>query len=246
MPDHVRILFFTCAGGDEASGTDGFLPLATRLALLDRGLSFKPDLAVANGDHTYWDQWTGLTYVGSADKHARNADFYHRIAWLDEDQKFDSDANRRSLRAVVARQIASLYEDRFASTPLLFISDDHEYFENDNAGPHRQERLPEHRAGCLPVHPQGARSARSGGNAGAQRVHDRRRDPSRDRGAPVPVATADPRRGHRGTSTRGALPDPPAGLTRRPDRRPAQAGRPTPRPPDRPSAGSASARLMWQ
>lgn len=134
-PEHFRVLVFTCAGGDDAAGPDGYLPLAVRRALLDRGLSFQPDLAIANGDHTYWDQWTGLKYVGSAEKHARTAELYHRIAWLDEDQKFDSAQNRRSLRTVIARQIAGLYEDRFASTPLLFISDDHDYYENDNAGP---------------------------------------------------------------------------------------------------------------
>lgn len=131
-PEHFRVLVFTCAGGDEAAET--FLPMAVRHALFERGLSFKPDLAIANGDHTYWDQMTGLKHVGSPEKHARNAELYHRIAWFQEDQAFDSEQNRRSLRTVVARQIASLYEDRFASTPMLFISDDHDYFENDNAG----------------------------------------------------------------------------------------------------------------
>ncbi|HEX2831035.1 MAG TPA: hypothetical protein VHP37_32170 [Burkholderiales bacterium] len=133
-PDHYRILFFTCAGGDEAD-QDKFIAMATRRALLDRALSFQPDLAVANGDHVYWDQWTGLKYTRNADRLARQAELYHRIAWLDEDQNFDSVANRRSLNTIVGRQIAALYEDRFASVPLIFISDDHDYFENDNAGP---------------------------------------------------------------------------------------------------------------
>ncbi|MBV1686998.1 hypothetical protein KRR38_04740 [Novosphingobium sp. G106] len=130
-PEHARILFFTCAGGDEAAE---YLPLAVRRALLDRALSFQPDLAVANGDHVYWDQWTGLKYVGSDAKHAKNRELYERIAWIAEDQAFDPDANRRSINTVVGRQIAGLYEDRFASVPLFFITDDHDYFENDNAG----------------------------------------------------------------------------------------------------------------
>lgn len=32
-----------------------FLPLAVRNRLLRRGLSFRPDAVVANGDHVYWD-----------------------------------------------------------------------------------------------------------------------------------------------------------------------------------------------
>jgi len=134
LPDNFRILFFTCAGGDEAE-EDGHIPIAVRRALLDRALDFAPDLAVANGDHVYWDQWTGLKYVGSEQKHTRTAELYHRIAWLDEDSGFDSTNNRQALNTVVGRQIASLYEDRFASVPLIFIADDHDYFENDNAGP---------------------------------------------------------------------------------------------------------------
>jgi len=133
-PDHYRILFFTCAGGDEAE-PDQHIPMAHRRALLDRALSFQPDLAVANGDHVYWDQWTGLKYFGSPAKRAKTAETQHRIAWLDEDTQFDSPTNRQSLNTIVGRQIAALYEDRFASVPLLFISDDHDYFENDDAGP---------------------------------------------------------------------------------------------------------------
>ena len=133
-PDHFRVLFFTCAGGDEAE-PDQHIAMATRRALLDRALSFKPDLAIANGDHVYWDQRTSLKYFGTPAKQASTADLYHRIAWLDEDTRFDSATNRQSLNTIVGRQIAAVYEDRFASVPLMFISDDHDYFENDNAGP---------------------------------------------------------------------------------------------------------------
>ena len=134
MPSRFRILFFTCAGGDEASGPYGFLPVTTRRALFDRALSFKPDLAVANGDHVYWDLWTALRYRRDPALRAKTAEQYRQIAWIDEDQAFDSETNRRSLNTIVGRQIASIYEDRFASTPLMFVTDDHDYFENDNAG----------------------------------------------------------------------------------------------------------------
>lgn len=134
-PQHYRILFFTCAGGDEAGSPYGYLPLAARRALLDRALSFAPDLAVANGDHVYWDLWTALRYRRDAATRAATAAQYHKVAWIDEDSAFDSDTNRRSLNTIIGRQIAGVYEDRFASTPLVFVTDDHDYFENDNAGP---------------------------------------------------------------------------------------------------------------
>ncbi|WP_375397732.1 hypothetical protein [uncultured Sphingomonas sp.] len=135
LPQRFRILFFTCAGGDEAAGPYGYLSVATRRALFDRALSFAPDLAVANGDHVYWDLWTALKYRRDPAVRAKTAEQYHRIAWIDEDQAFDSATNRRSLNTVIGRQIASIYEDRFASVPLVFVTDDHDYFENDNAGP---------------------------------------------------------------------------------------------------------------
>lgn len=131
-PEHVRILFFTCAGGDEENG---YLGVAVRRALFDRALSFQPDFAVANGDHVYWDIWTALKYRRDPARRAATAALYHKIAWIDEDSAFDSETNRRSLNTVIGRQIASIYEDRFASVPLIFVTDDHDYFENDNAGP---------------------------------------------------------------------------------------------------------------
>jgi hypothetical protein len=134
-PEHFRILFFTCAGGDEAGRPYGYLPIVARRALLDRALGFAPDLAVANGDHIYWDLRTALKYRRDPATRAATEAQYRKIAWIDEDSAFDSDTNRRSLNTIIGRQIASIYEDRFASVPLVFVTDDHDYFENDNAGP---------------------------------------------------------------------------------------------------------------
>ena len=51
-PERCRVLFFTCAGGPESDSlTAGNLPTAVRNRLLRRALSFRPDAAVANGDH---------------------------------------------------------------------------------------------------------------------------------------------------------------------------------------------------
>ena len=132
QPEHFRILFFTCAGGDEAHRN---LSVVGRRALFDRALSFEPDLAVANGDHVYWDLDTALKYRRDPATREQTEELYRSIAWIDQDTAFDSDTNRRSLNTVIGRQIASIYEDRFASVPLVFITDDHDYFENDNAGP---------------------------------------------------------------------------------------------------------------
>jgi hypothetical protein len=132
-PENFRILFFTCAGGDPDPEAE-YLNMQARRALLDRAVSFQPDLAIANGDHVYWDLNTALLWRGDPASHAKMAALYHRIAWIDQDSAFDSDTNRHSLNTIVGRQIAGLYEDRFASIPLIFITDDHDYFENDNAG----------------------------------------------------------------------------------------------------------------
>lgn len=133
-PEHFRILFFTCAGGDEGGKPYGYLPVDVRRALFDRALQFAPDLAVANGDHIYWDLDTALKYRRDPATRAATEAQYRKIAWIDQDTAFDSDTNRRSLNTIISRQIASIYEDRFASVPLLFVTDDHDYFENDNAG----------------------------------------------------------------------------------------------------------------
>ncbi|MBB5684908.1 hypothetical protein [Sphingobium boeckii] len=131
QPESFRVLFFTCAGGDEAASA---LSIDARRKLFDRALSFSPDLAVANGDHIYWDLNTALKIRGDPASRAEKAERYRKIAWIDQDTAFDSETNRRSLNTVIGRQIASIYEDRFASVPLHFISDDHDYFENDNGG----------------------------------------------------------------------------------------------------------------
>src|SRR5262245_28379601 len=51
-PDHFRVLFYTCAGGHQDFT---FLPTQVRNRLLRRALSFQPGVAVAIGDHVYWD-----------------------------------------------------------------------------------------------------------------------------------------------------------------------------------------------
>ncbi len=137
-PSRYRILVFSCAGGDEAmlSGVSShaFLPLAARRALLDRALTFKPDLVVANGDHFYWDQATLLEHRNLFAASAVKL-FYEQTAMLDDTQAFDAAVNTRAVMTIIERQIAAVYENRLIGTPVMFIADDHDYFENDMAGP---------------------------------------------------------------------------------------------------------------
>src|SRR5215471_10918772 len=133
-PERVRILFFTCAGGPDGAGllangdNTSFLPTAVRNRLLRRGLSFQPDAAVANGDHIYWDQ---LAPVGS-----RN---YTSPEVEKLSGKFDRSAvvlgsdNETVLKRIGNAQIAPIYRTDFRSTPMFFLQDDHDHFDNDEA-----------------------------------------------------------------------------------------------------------------
>lgn len=134
----LRVLVFTCAGGDEArpgrSGQTSFLSLSARRLLLDRALSFEPDIAIANGDHVYWDQSSVLKYGRPAAAKAAR-EFYDGVAVLDERLSAAAPSNQSALTTILGRQVAAVYEDRLASTPTIFVVDDHDYFENDLAGP---------------------------------------------------------------------------------------------------------------
>ena len=132
-PDRFRRLLFTCAGGPEGAYTGigqrrGNLPTAIRNRLLRRGLSFSPDAAVANGDHIYWDlhRWSGQrTGVLSARAETSNFDFSGTV--------FGS-SNEAALMLAAGPQIVPVYGADFRSTPVFFLQDDHDHWENDAAG----------------------------------------------------------------------------------------------------------------
>lgn len=125
-PERVRVLFYTCAGGHERFG---FLPVALRRRLLRRALSFAPDAAIANGDHVYWDL--------RSPRHSRS--FSQSSLGLSIGGKPDRSwpvlgtENERFLKNVAGPQIVPIYGTDFRSTPVFFIQDDHDYFENDEA-----------------------------------------------------------------------------------------------------------------
>jgi hypothetical protein len=128
-PERVRILFFTCAGGPEGQGlradgtVSGNLPTALRNRLLRRGLSFAPDAAVANGDHVYWDLHAPRTPL--AQRNTQRLDSFTRDALV-----FGT-TNEAVLKRAAAPQIVPTYGCDFRSTPVFFLQDDHDYFDND-------------------------------------------------------------------------------------------------------------------
>ncbi|HYZ31661.1 MAG TPA: hypothetical protein VE684_05180 [Crenalkalicoccus sp.] len=125
-PERLRVLFYTCAGGHEAMG---FLPPAVRNRLLRRALSFRPDAAVANGDHVYWDLLAprGSPQLGASPQAREIAGSFDRSAVV-----FGSD-NETVLKRAAGPQIVPVYGTDFRSTPVFFIQDDHDYFDNDEA-----------------------------------------------------------------------------------------------------------------
>jgi hypothetical protein len=133
-PSHFRLLVYTCAGGHEdARPSDGriaFVPLAERRRLLARALSFSPQAVVAIGDHVYWDLRAGASarlLAGSELAERLDARSFRRdVAVL-------ATENEPRLDRVVSPQIADLYGTMLRSTPVFFVQDDHDYFENDHA-----------------------------------------------------------------------------------------------------------------
>ncbi len=132
-PARFRLLFFTCAGGPEGTyegigERSGNLPTAIRSRLLRRALSFRPDAAVANGDHIYWDlhSWSGQL-TGALSRRAQISDFDFSAPVL-------ATTNEAALLAAADPQIVPVYGTDFRSTPVFFLQDDHDHWENDAAG----------------------------------------------------------------------------------------------------------------
>ena len=130
-PERVRVLFYTCAGGPEGeySGVGdrrGNLPIAIRKRLLRRGLSFTPHAAVANGDHIYWDlhTWQG-EQAGELSAAGRTSNFDFAAQVMEG-------SNEMAMKLAAGPQIVPLYGTDFRSTPVYFLQDDHDHWENDS------------------------------------------------------------------------------------------------------------------
>lgn len=125
-PKHIRLMIYTCAGGHDVLGKH--LPVSTRAKLLERGLSFKPDAVIANGDHIYWDLKTGRASDRGASPRAKK-----EVGEFDRLTPILGFPNEVVLKQAVGPQITPLYGTSCRSTPVFFLQDDHDYFENDEA-----------------------------------------------------------------------------------------------------------------
>ncbi|MBI3208054.1 MAG: alkaline phosphatase D family protein [Candidatus Solibacter usitatus] len=135
--DRFRLLVYTCAGGHDAMPLEGsndpyWVSVPHRRKLFAAALREKPDAMIAIGDHVYWDlrfgRGTGRLPIGQQPwaRKLLGADFHRDIPVL-------GTPNEPLLKRAVDRQIADLYGTLFRSTPVHFIQDDHDYFENDEA-----------------------------------------------------------------------------------------------------------------
>jgi hypothetical protein len=131
-PDRLRILAFTCAGGYDGPllhGKTTFLDMAARKRLLARGMTYQPDVVIANGDHIYWDMTTAMARV--------EPQYVKEQLWAKFGGELDLSVpmlhgkNVPIFIGVCDYQISGLYGTTLRSTPAYFVTDDHDMFEND-------------------------------------------------------------------------------------------------------------------
>jgi hypothetical protein len=126
QPGQFRLLIYTCGGGHELHK---FLPTVMRNRLLRRALSFAPQAVVANGDQVYWDL---LAPVGSK-LLGMHPDAVKLAGTFDRSGLVLGGDNETVLKRVAGPQIVPVYGTDFRSTPMFFMQDDHDYFDNDEA-----------------------------------------------------------------------------------------------------------------
>ncbi len=134
MPKSLRIFAYTCAGGDDnmdpIPGKTSYLDMPTRRKLLAKGMSFDPDVVIANGDHIYWDLETFLNKSFAKDYLIN--EFWPKYGNpIDYSRPMLDPVNAETFLNICDYQIAGLYQTTLRSTPSYFITDDHDYFEND-------------------------------------------------------------------------------------------------------------------
>jgi hypothetical protein len=84
---------------------------------------------VANGDHVYWDL---LAPVGSQIFGKRPESIAY-AGKFDRASKVIGTSNEAVLKKAAGTQITPVYGTDFRSTPVFFLQDDHDYFDNDEA-----------------------------------------------------------------------------------------------------------------
>jgi hypothetical protein len=135
MPERLRVMIYTCGGGHDGlnqglpPGKINWLPSALRRRLLQRGLSFKPDALIANGDQIYWDLRAPKASKGMG----ASALGKEIVGVFDRAQTVFGTPNEAVFRRATAPQIIPQYGALLRSTPVFFMQDDHDYFDNDEA-----------------------------------------------------------------------------------------------------------------
>lgn len=132
MPAKLRLVVYSCAGGHDIfklshTGVE-FVPIAVRQKLLQRALSYAPDALIANGDQVYWDL---LAPKASPRLGASKAALEY--ARFDRSAPILGGANESALLRAAGEQISPLYGTLCRSTPVFFLQDDHDHFDNDEA-----------------------------------------------------------------------------------------------------------------
>jgi len=132
-PERFRLMIYTCAGGHEAlrdpAGRPLFIPLENRRKLLQTGLAYRPNAVIAVGDHVYWDLRVGR----GAQMQGKSAFALQLVGEFNRAAPVLGTDNEKKLKLAVHPQIAGLYGTMFRSTPVFFLQDDHDYFDNDEA-----------------------------------------------------------------------------------------------------------------
>ncbi len=134
-PERLRVMIYTCGGGHDAlnqglpAGKINWLPSALRRRLLQRGLSFKPDALIANGDQIYWDLRAPQASKGSG----ASPQGKEIAGVFDRAQPVFGTPNEAVFRRATGPQIIPQYGALLRSTPVFFMQDDHDYFDNDEA-----------------------------------------------------------------------------------------------------------------
>ena len=137
-PRRLRLLIYTGLGGHDINIEPfgiGPLPLTTRIKLLNKALSFKPDALISSGDHIYYD----LLYDASSAVQGNAPRAVNYVGRFDRSLPALATPNEEVLKRAVSPQIANLYGTACRSVPTFFLLDDHDYFENDIAT--KEERL---------------------------------------------------------------------------------------------------------
>lgn len=138
-PNKLRVISYTCAGGPDLpvlpGNRDAFKPVAYRQKLYELLLEQQPDLVVANGDHIYWDY---RSWVDNRDTELEKMAmkwYLSSYGTFDSSKPVKGTSNEETLKKVADEQIARTYGVQFRSTPVYFVTDDHDYFDNDDATP---------------------------------------------------------------------------------------------------------------